>query len=157
MTSALAVLQAVPLFVCIRFVASGVETLLPPLRQYSELPAWLEGELPRLRSAPQVLMYCTGEVSPISNSPPHFVPISPKSHKAQIFPHHTKPISPRSHQPNAPPPHTHSLTRRRTMRGCVRLPHGEGGPKYTPARGGDCSLHGGISGGGLLPGEEPRV
>ena len=44
-----------------RFEAAGAETLCPPIRQFSELPAWLERMRPRLAGRP-VLMYCTGGV-----------------------------------------------------------------------------------------------
>ena len=44
-----------------RFEAPGVETLCPPIRQFSELPAWLERMQPRLAGRP-LLMYCTGGV-----------------------------------------------------------------------------------------------
>ena len=46
-----------------RFEVPGVETLLPPIRQFSELPAWLDQQLEggQLEGA-TVLMYCTGGV-----------------------------------------------------------------------------------------------
>jgi predicted sulfurtransferase len=43
------------------FQARDVETLLPPVRQFSETPRWLEAQLPLLRQR-TVLMYCTGGV-----------------------------------------------------------------------------------------------
>ncbi|KAL1511393.1 hypothetical protein AB1Y20_006194 [Prymnesium parvum] len=44
-----------------RFEAGGVATLLPPIRQFSEWPRWLEGQLAALEGC-TVLMYCTGGV-----------------------------------------------------------------------------------------------
>jgi hypothetical protein len=56
-----------------RFTAPGVPLLAPPIRQFSELPAWLDaheqeeeggedaGELPRLKGR-RIAMYCTGGV-----------------------------------------------------------------------------------------------
>ena len=44
-----------------RFELPGVQTLLPPIRQFSELPHWIDEQLPDLRGC-TVLMYCTGGV-----------------------------------------------------------------------------------------------
>ena len=44
-----------------RFEAPAVRTLLPPTRQFSELPAWLHAHASELRCK-RVLMYCTGGV-----------------------------------------------------------------------------------------------
>ena len=44
-----------------RFQAENVPTLLPPLRQFSELPSWLGSQLDAMRGR-TVLMYCTGGV-----------------------------------------------------------------------------------------------
>lgn len=42
-----------------RFELSGVKTLLPPIRQFADLPRWLDTQLPLLEGC-TVLMYCTG-------------------------------------------------------------------------------------------------
>ena len=43
------------------FQVDGVTTLLPPLRQFSELPAWIDANLDLLKGR-QVFAYCTGGV-----------------------------------------------------------------------------------------------
>ena len=44
-----------------RFAAPGVETLCPNIRQFSDLPRWIESVLPQIAHK-KVLMYCTGGV-----------------------------------------------------------------------------------------------
>ena len=44
-----------------RFTANGVPTLLPPVRQFSDLPAWLDEHVEELNGK-TVLAYCTGGV-----------------------------------------------------------------------------------------------
>jgi predicted sulfurtransferase len=44
-----------------RFEAAGIRTLLPPTRQFSDLPAWLQSQKDAL-AGKVVLMYCTGGV-----------------------------------------------------------------------------------------------
>lgn len=43
------------------FVVAGVETMLPPIRQFSELPRWIDQHVSALEGS-TVLMYCTGGV-----------------------------------------------------------------------------------------------
>ena len=44
-----------------RFAAANVPTLLPQIRQFSDLPAWIDAHVDELRGR-RVLMYCTGGV-----------------------------------------------------------------------------------------------
>ena len=46
-----------------RFVAPGVPVLIPPVRQFSELPAWIDAVTEQgLLAGKTVAMYCTGGV-----------------------------------------------------------------------------------------------
>ena len=44
-----------------RFEVPGITTLLPDVRQFADLPAWIDAHLPELQGRP-VLAYCTGGV-----------------------------------------------------------------------------------------------